>query len=240
MDALRQRLKELDPQTFENLCFDILKEKNPGSKLVHVDGSGGDEGLDVFEGQLYDRPTIWQVKSFPNGVGKSQKEQIRKSLKTALKHFTPAHWILCLSVDMDAKTMRWFEKWQKSHGSRVKIGLFSASEMLHELIYRRSIRNRFFPNVDLDPVEIKRILKKTWELSFEELERLTDSNLEDYIERLKDRDARCSYQIVFDGDLGPPQTGPNPRSGVSALNFNWGQDAERFRPRHRCIAFEPS
>ena len=214
MDALRQRLKELDPHTFENLCFDVLKEKHPGCKLVHVDGAGGDEGLDVFAGELCGRPTIWQSKGFPNGVGKSQREQIRKSLRTALKHFTPAHWILCLSVDMDAKTMRWFEKWKRSQSSRVQIGLFQASEMLHELIHRRSIRNHYFPGAALDPVELKRILANTGELSLQELECIAENNLEDYVERLKERDARFNYQIVFDGDLGPPMSNRAPTPGL--------------------------
>lgn len=214
MDPLRQRVKELDPHTFENLCFDVLKERLPGLKLVHIDGSGGDEGLDVFEGDLDGRPTIWQSKSFPNGVGESQKEQIRNSLKTALKRFTPAHWILCLSVDMDAKSIRWFEKWKKSHSSRVQIGLFSASDIVHELFHRRSIRNHYLPGAALDPVELKRIIAKTGELSLEELERITENNLEDYIERLKERDARFNYQIVFDGDLGPRRSADAPAPGL--------------------------
>lgn len=214
MDPLRQRLKELDPHTFEDLCFHVLKERHPGLRLVHVDGSGGDEGLDVFAGDLYGRPTIWQSKSFPNGVRESQKEQIRNSLKTALKRFTPAHWILCLSVDMDAKSIRWFERWKKSHSSGVQIGLFSASDIVHELFHRRSIRNHYFPGAALDPVELKRIIAKSGELRLEELERITENNLEDYIERLKERDARFNYQIVFDGDLGPRRSADVPAPGL--------------------------
>lgn len=206
VDPLRQRLKELDPHGFESLCFDILKERHPGCELIHVEGSSGDEGLDVFEGELCGRPTVWQAKSFPNGIGKSQKEQIRKSLRTALKHFTPAHWILCLSVDMEAKTIRWFEKWKKSHSSVVKVGLFSASDIMYELLHRRSIRNHYFPEAALDPVELKRIVAKTGELSLEQMESIADNHLEDFVERLKERDARFNYQIIFDGDLGPPKT----------------------------------
>jgi hypothetical protein len=204
MDPHYQRLKELDSDTFQRLCFQVLKEKHPGLALKHVEGAAGDEGLDVFEGELYGQPAIWQCKSFPNGVGQTQREQIRKSLRTALKHFAPSSWILCLSVDMDAKASKWFEKLQKSCASHVKIGLFSASDIVHEVMHRRSLRNHFFPGAALDPIELKRLITKTGELSLEELQNLTENNLEDVIERLKERDARFNYQIVFDGDIGPP------------------------------------
>lgn len=204
MDPLAQRLKELDSNTFERLWFHILKDKYSDITPRHVDGSGGDEGLDVYAGELRGKPTIWQCKSFPNGVGKSQRAQINNSLKAALKHFRPRTWILCLSIDMDAKASRWFERLQHSHRSRVSIGLISASDILHELIHRRTIRNHFFPGAAIDPIELKKIVSKSGELNTEELESLTENNLEDFIERLKERDARCNYQIIFDGDIGPP------------------------------------
>jgi hypothetical protein len=245
MDALRQRLKELDPHTFQTLCFDILKEKHPNLTLRHVEGAGGDEGLDLFEGELLGRPTIWQCKSFPNGVGKSQKQQIRESLKTALSHFSPSNWILCISVDMDTKAHRWFERWKKSHKSRVTIGQFPASDILHELIYRRTIRNHYFPNAVLDPIELKRLITKTGELSSEELKRLTENNLEDFIERLKERDARCNYQITFDGDLGPPATSYIPRPGLMMSMSNgqttihvFSRDFEALRSNPPTFQFE--
>ena len=50
MDSLYQRLKELNPDAFQKLCFHILKERHPGLQVRHVEGAGGDEGLDVFAG----------------------------------------------------------------------------------------------------------------------------------------------------------------------------------------------
>jgi hypothetical protein len=84
-----------------------------------VKGAAGDEGLDVFVGQLYGKPAIWQCKAFANGVGESQKEQIRESLRTALRNFSPSYWILCLSVDLDPKASRWFEKFKASYAEKV-------------------------------------------------------------------------------------------------------------------------
>lgn len=36
-----QRLKELDPKTFEQFCVQLLKERHPGLDIKHVDGSAG-------------------------------------------------------------------------------------------------------------------------------------------------------------------------------------------------------
>jgi hypothetical protein len=204
MDSLYQRLKELDADTFQRLCFQLLKERHPEQDIRHVEGASGDKGLDVFAGELYGKPAIWQCKAFPNGVGKSQKQQIRESLRTALKHFSPAHWILCLSVDLDEKTSRWFEKLKKSYEGKVKIGQMFGSNIVNELLHRRTLKDHFFPNASLDVMGLKRLAARTGQMTPQELDALTDINLEDTVEHWKDRDARFNYQIVFDGDLGPP------------------------------------
>lgn len=204
MDSIYQRLKEMDPDTFQRFSFQVLKEQHPGLELRHVEGKSGDDGLDLFVGELSGNPTIWQCKAFANGVGKSQKEQIKHSLRTALKNFRPAFWILCLSVDLDPKTHRWFQKLKKSYESRVNIGLILASDFINEVLHRRTIRNHFFPSASIDIAELKRLVLRTGEMTLEDLESVTSANVEDIIERLKERDARFDYQIVFDGDLGPP------------------------------------
>jgi hypothetical protein len=204
MEAISQRLKEFDPDTFQRFCFQLLKERNPELELKHIDGKAGDQGLDVFAGELFGEPAIWQCKAFPNGVGKCQRAQIKESLRTALKHSSPSHWILCLSVDMDVKARRWFEKLKKSYESRVKISDLSAQEIVNEVMHRRDLRNHFFPGAAIDVTALKRLIMKTGEISTEELEQITNANVEDYIERLKERDARFRYEIVFDGESGPP------------------------------------
>jgi hypothetical protein len=214
MDSLHQRLKELDPDTFHKLCFQLLKERHPGANLYQVEGASGDEGLDIFQGELDGYPTIWQCKAFPNGVGESQKGQIRESLNTVLRNFKPKNWILCLSVNPDSKTYRWWEKYKKSKSDLVTIGEMFASQIIHELIHRRPLRDYFFPNVALDPTQLKRMLTNTGELTTEQLESITEAKLEDYIERLKERDARFNYELVFSGDLGPELARMRPRPGL--------------------------
>ena len=88
---------------------------------------------------------------------------------------------------------------------RLRIELLDNMELVHELAYRRTLRNLAFPGAVFDVTELRRIVSKSGDKTMAELEKLTDANLEDEIERWKERDARFNYQIVFDGDLGPPR-----------------------------------
>ena len=136
MRPLYQRLKELDPVTFERLCYHLLKEQFPTADIRHVEGGGGDEGLDLFTGDLDGGPVVWQCKAFPNGIGQSQREQIRGSLRRVLATTRPKLWVLCTSVDLDAKAYRWWQRLQQSYEDQVQLGLVSASEIVHQLLFR--------------------------------------------------------------------------------------------------------
>ena len=203
MFSLHHRLKEMDSETFERFCFQLLAERHPGAQLRRVEGAGGDKGVDIFAGELSGGLTIWQCKAFPNGIGRSQKEQIESSLANALKNFSPKRWILCTSVDLSIKAHSWFQKLQESNRAQVEIGLYSASDIEHELIHRAALREAFFPDAVINVREIKRMVTRSGELTPQELETVTVANLEDYIERLKERDARFNYEVVFSRDLGP-------------------------------------
>ena len=209
MHPLYQRLKELDPDTFEKLCFHLVKARFPGVEIRHVDGAAGDEGLDLFLGQLDSGPTIWQCKSFANAVKDHQKDQIRKSLKEALKH-QPRHWILCVSVDMDAAAHRWFQRYKQSNADRVDIGLMQASDIVQELFYRSTIREMFFPQALSDVAAFLETVTKTNRLSTEELATLNAGNLDQYLRRLEDADARFCYEVRYGRNLAPANVTPRP------------------------------
>jgi len=242
MYPLLLRLRDMDGQSFQQLCFHLLKERHPDAGIHNVEGASGDEGLDIFAGTLSGEPTVWQCKAFRSVIGNSQKQQIRDSLKIALRNFQPKKWILCLSTDMQTKDHRWFQRLQGSYASKVQIGLMTASDIVHELIHRRTLREIVFPGVAIDVQEIQRIVSKTGELTCEELGAVTEANLKDYIERLKERDARFSYEIVFGGDLGPPSAKPDPRvllrvmKGARTLNV-YARDVEALRADPVSISF---
>jgi hypothetical protein len=235
MNSLYQQLREMDPDQFQRFCAQLLKEMHPGQEIKHIEGAAGDEGIDVFRGTLSGKPHIWQCKAFRNGVGKSQKEQIRKSLRSALKH-RPSCWTLCLNVDLDVKTTRWFERLKQSYAKRVTIKQMFALDVYNELSHQRSLRNEFFPNPSLDPVVLRRLIARTGEMSLEQLQEVTENNLVDMIERMKESDTRFNVQIVTDGDLGPQQSQTPIREGLvmslsngtTTINF-FARDAEALR-----------
>src|SRR5262249_41248068 len=119
MNPLYQRLRELDPETFEKLCFQIIVERHPGMNIERVRGVGGDKGVDLFSGELSGTPTIWQCKFFANGIRSAQKIQIKKSLRKACQNFAPKKWILCIPVDLDINAHAWFQVVTKEYSPRV-------------------------------------------------------------------------------------------------------------------------
>lgn len=210
MTSLVRRIKDLDPNTFQQLCFNVMSERFPNAKVRYPEGAAGDEGIDLFEGDLIQGPTVWQCKAFAVTVlGDSQKRQIKESLRHAVRSVQPKLWILCLNLDLDTKAARWFQRLQQSYaGQGVALGdPFGAMELARELLFRRTIRNLFFPNVALDVQELKSLLKATAsgmdELKDSDLEKLATENAEEYLDRLRERDPRFTYEVTFGGDRGP-------------------------------------
>src|ERR1019366_3223979 len=65
---------------------------------------------------------------------------------TAYKKFSPHLWVLCLNIDLDSKAHRWFQALQTSYlvkGTRIE--LVQGSDIVRELIFRKSIRAHYFP-----------------------------------------------------------------------------------------------
>src|ERR1700751_6111377 len=112
MHPLYQRLREMDWDTFQRFAQQLRSERHPGLSIKHVEGSGRDKGLDLFQGALSGGSTIWQCKNFPNGLKAKQRPQVLKSLDDAIENFHPEGWILVLSIDLDTNAHEWFQKVQ--------------------------------------------------------------------------------------------------------------------------------
>lgn len=196
MIDLVQRIKDLDPAKFEELCFQILSEKFPGAGLKHVEGKAGDRGTDLFAGVLEGRPAIWQCKFFRDGIKDVQKRQIKKSLKRAITEFSPHSWTLCVPVNLTINAHSWFQKLAQQHGN-VKIDSFDASMIAKELIFRKPITELFFPDAVLNVAEIKAMLRGTGKYSDSDLASLADENVDQYIERLRQKEPRYDYQLSY-------------------------------------------
>jgi hypothetical protein len=157
----------------------------------------------LFLGQLNDRPTIWQCKHFPNGLGPKQRPQVKESLRTAVEHFKPVQWILMISIDLDSKAHEWFQKLQRSYAGKTAIGFFQASDIVRELIRRRSLQDAFFPGAVFDAVAVRRCLTGLGDATPGDLDRLVQEPMDELIARLEQADARFNYQISYGPNVGP-------------------------------------
>lgn len=235
MTALETALRSLDHAQFERLVFDLLKARYPTVDIKRVHGAGGDQGIDSFAGFLDDRPTIWQCKSFPNGVGSSQKTKIKASLNRAVETFAPRRWVLCLPIDLSSKAHLWFERLQKSNAGRTEVGLDQGSVLIRELMYRHTIREHYFPAAILNPRAIREALAGTSKLTTVQLGELNDQNMDDYLARLQELDARYTYRITFARD-----TREDRQTSGALFTLTRGSTTIEARPRdHDALALAP-
>src|SRR5438876_11478829 len=88
------------PEKFQEMCSLLVKSEHPNAAGVRV--QRGDGGVDTFAGPWAEDGdvTVYQMKYFPDGIGDSQKDQIRQSYTTARNNanFCLTTWVLCIPV----------------------------------------------------------------------------------------------------------------------------------------------
>lgn len=131
---------------FEEMCRQLVRAEHPQS--VPVEANPGDEGMDSFEGVIdAEIEHVWQFKHFPYGIGKSQQDQIRKSLKDAIREHKPQKWTFITSTDLRPGNHRWVKK-QQNDFPEVSIAVVPATEVRQMLIKHQDIRKQYFPLQD--------------------------------------------------------------------------------------------
>lgn len=237
-------MRDLDHETFENLCFHILKEKYPTADIKHVDGEGGDSGIDVFSGNLTDGPTIWQCKHFTRSISKAQKRQVTDSLQTALRNFRPRRWVLCVPVDLRTPAHQWFQDLTQKYASQVLIELFQGSDIENELVYRKNIREAFFPGLDLEVVrKVSEVALGKRQQTIEQLSEAMREDVNEYLRRLEEKDARFKPRLTLTSEFAPPSwpdvVTHRPEPGL-VMTFHEGQKRIDFFARdHEALRLDP-
>lgn len=109
---------------FENACESIIRAKYPNKKVRGVRTHVGDSGIDIYVGDLGVAPVdVYQCKYFINGIGDSQKTQIRDSFRTATRStdFTVNSWYLCIPVKLSVQEASWFDGWTEKQTASAKL-----------------------------------------------------------------------------------------------------------------------
>jgi hypothetical protein len=124
---------------FEYDCEALLQALYPQEHVKLVRANPGDEGIDVFVGDIGVNPIeVYQCKFFLDALGKSQKDQITASFKRAVNstHFEVKKWVLCMPLeDFDLQENKWWADWKvkQEQAYNIPIQLMNGRELISKL-----------------------------------------------------------------------------------------------------------
>ncbi|HEM6045500.1 ABC-three component system protein [Streptococcus orisratti] len=145
-------------EKFEKICIEAFQEKF-GPKAKEVAVSQGDDGIDILVGELNDRPSVYQCKFFINGIGESQKQQIRNSFSTVItSHPNISSWYLCVPIGLNIQELQWWSTWKSKMKAqhKIKIELCDGAFLLKEFKKCSGYNSTFDDGIrnDLEQVRI--------------------------------------------------------------------------------------
>jgi hypothetical protein len=123
---------------FEHDCEALLQALHPQENVKLVRANPGDEGIDVFVGDIGVTPIeVYQCKFFLNSLGKSQKDQINDSFKRAITstQFEVKKWVLCIPLeDFDLQENKWWAGWKakQEQAYSIPVQLMNGRELIHK------------------------------------------------------------------------------------------------------------
>lgn len=223
----------MDDKTFESFVYQVLKARYPNAGIKKVDGSGGDQGIDAFQGTLADGPAIWQVKRFQGRVGTDQKEQIVGSIETSFKRRRISCWTLCVSIDFRTVEHEWFEsKIVKPYSQRARIDMISNADFVGDVSRNSDLARTFFPETSIASL-LKlenRILGGKHPAKIQEI---AQQRAEHFLRQMTAPDPRLKAVMSFFQEPGLPGQMPpecifsvfNPRSSIHFI----AKDKESLR-----------
>jgi hypothetical protein len=130
---------------FALLCEQLVMAEWPNANPV--EGRGGDEGIDCYIGQIDGEMNVFQFKYFLDGIGRSQKTQIMKSLETVLCLHQPQTWTLVIPVNMNIHQQRWFASLSKKY-TNIRIDWWGETKLISLLSKHIGIAQSFFDPPD--------------------------------------------------------------------------------------------
>lgn len=119
---------------FEKICVNLFQSMH-GSSAKSVLPSQGDGGIDVLVGDLPNPMIVYQCKFFLNGLGNSQRQQIREAFRTVKENYKISKWRLCLPCILTQKDLLWWSKWKnaQSEDTDIDIELCDGSYLINKM-----------------------------------------------------------------------------------------------------------
>ncbi|MDL2301013.1 tetratricopeptide repeat protein [Lachnospiraceae bacterium OttesenSCG-928-D06] len=123
-------------EAFEKICTQLFIAMF-GNDAHNIKASQGDEGIDIFVGDFNYPGDVYQCKYFIDGVGDSQKKQVRNSFKRAVesKLFKMKVWTLCIPCELTPKEFLWWSKWKNQNAQLhdISINLIDGGYLINQL-----------------------------------------------------------------------------------------------------------
>jgi hypothetical protein len=136
---------------FEKICWNLTNCLYGSSYQIKV--QQGDGGIDVFVGNFNSQVMVFQCKFFIDGIGDSQKGQIRESFKKCFETLggSLSTWVLCVPVVLTLDNQIWWSKWSEEkrikHG--INIELWDENKIMFEL-KNTNLYDQYFDTVRVD------------------------------------------------------------------------------------------
>ena len=157
---------------FEKICTRLLQAQFSG-EAHNIVARPGDGGIDILVGDFSKPIAVYQCKYFLDGIGDSQKEQIRESYKKVMSstEFTVSEWYLCLPCELSLPEFAWWSAWrkQKMDTGDVAITLNEGSLLIGQLKKYDLYNTEFDEDVRLALDEILETLSESKRRIFEEI-----------------------------------------------------------------------
>ncbi len=118
---------------FEKICIELFQKTFENAYAVQA--SPGDDGIDVLVGDLTGEISVYQCKYFIDGIGNSQKTQIKDSYKTVTEKYTVKEWYLCVPCLFTVDNHKWWSDWKTSMQQKdnLKIDVYDGSRLLMKI-----------------------------------------------------------------------------------------------------------
>lgn len=146
-------------RAFEELSFQLIKPLMPAHERLERPGDP-DAGVEFIIWLEDGSARAWQSKFFTEGIGETQRSQMRKSFETAIKAYPEIQeYTFCVPHNPPSESPRegrtssmqlWreakerWEEWAKAQGSSVSIEYFGESDLLGELTKDEHAGRRFY------------------------------------------------------------------------------------------------
>lgn len=133
-------------KSFEKMCSEILHVEHSNDTVIRIDGSGGDDGIDVLVKGSDTKMTIYQCKFYTDTF---HKEKISSSFLTAYKknkNDNFKQWVLVIPKTLTNSERLWWDEFNQEHKEKgIEIKIWDEDKIVY-LLKKNHLYDSYFLN----------------------------------------------------------------------------------------------